>query len=97
MSTQFSIRESDRFRDQIKAIVNYYNSQRDGLGNVFFEDVNHLVQVLKTYPGIGVPAKYNRRKIFTARFPFIIYYKLDRDTVLLLAIYHSVRLNNSFM
>lgn len=97
MSTPFSIRESERFRDQIKTIINYYNLQREGLGNVFFEDVNHLVQVLKTYPGIGVTAKHNRRKIFTGRFPFIIYYKLERDTVLLLAIYHSVRLSNSSM
>jgi toxin ParE1/3/4 len=96
MSTSFAIRESETFRKQIRSIINFYNLQRQGLGDLFFDEVNNLVQILKIYPEMGVAGKHNRRKIFTRKFPFIIYYKIEKNEVLLLAIYHSVRLSNSF-
>lgn len=56
----------------LKLGYNFYESQREGLGEYFLESLYSDIESLKLYAGIH-PKFYGRFRLLSKRFPFAIY------------------------
>jgi len=76
---------------EFEEAIAWYESQREGLEQEFFEDYlvleNHLEQNPHQFPAvIGDIRRANFR-----RFPYSIFFELDQAAVFILAIFHQSR------
>jgi toxin ParE1/3/4 len=73
----------------------YFETQREGLGEVFREELNAVVDILLEFPESGrIINKKGIRKQLLSRFPYAIIYVLDEDILLILAVAHTSRKPN---
>lgn len=68
-----------------------YEEQRQGLGTEFRAQVDDLLAALSTHPQL-FPVRYrgNRRAVLR-RFPYLLWYRVEADAVILLACIHAKR------
>lgn len=69
----------------------WYESQRDGLGDEFLECVEEALQKIDLMPEMYRVVDYGIRRAFTDRFPFTIYYRIEANDVVVLGVLHSRR------
>lgn len=79
------IRMSPEAKADLKAGVNYYESQSPGLGKHFRESMIADIETLKTLAGIHA-RDYGYQRLIGRTFPFIVYYELKGTTVLIVAV-----------
>ena len=58
----------------------FYEKQRDGLGEYFFDSLFSDIDSLVLYGGIH-PKVYGYHRMLSKRFPYAIYYKLEGEAV----------------
>jgi hypothetical protein len=71
--------------------VEYYNEQLSGLGERFFDEVLHTIDVIKSFPEGWSESSENTRKAVLISFPYTLVYAIDNDTVVIIAIAHHHR------
>lgn len=59
---------------------NFYERQSTGLGEYFVDSISSDIESLKLYAGIH-PWHQGYQRVLSKRFPFAIYYYLQKDTV----------------
>jgi hypothetical protein len=59
----------------------FYEKQEAGLGTFFLDSLYSDIDSLKFYAGIHRKAHKNLHRALSKRFPFAIYYTLERETV----------------
>ena len=69
----------------------WYNRQRDGLGDGFVEAVRDLVNQIKNAPERFAVSFRNVRRAKTRRFPYIVYYRLFDDRIEIIGVLHASR------
>jgi len=67
-------------RDLIEGF-RFYEAQEAGLGSYFLAHLYADIESLKIYAGIHEKAFKNYYRLLSRRFPFAIFYALEKDTV----------------
>jgi len=65
--------------------MNFYESQKEGLGNYFLDSIASDIESLQIFHGIHVKIN-NYHRLLSKRFPYAIYYKYDDRTIYIYAI-----------
>lgn len=89
MSDRFVLRPEAEI--ELDEAYNWYEDQKEGLGESFFEYVDHmLVRISQRPQSYGIVYRDVRRAIMS-RFPYVIYYRVVSDQVIVISIFHGRR------
>src|SRR5262245_27352230 len=82
-------------KDDILEAAEWYDGQRDGLGNEFIEEVLHVLRALESNPLLHClrhPTK-NIRWRYPERFPYRVIYEVieDKHLVVVASVMHAAR------
>lgn len=75
----------------IREAVMWYESQKIGLGERFVESLNTVFTLICERPASFPIVHRDIRRALTKRFPFGVFFLLEEDTVMVLAVYHASR------
>ena len=73
------------------AAARWYEAQRQGLGAAFSEELAQVLAWLADNALIYPELFRGVRRVFAHRFPYIVYYRIAGDDVMVLAILHMRR------
>lgn len=76
---------------EIIAAIEYYDSQRSGLGAELDSDLERTLTSIVENPGLGAPFEGDNRRALLHRFPYSVVYRLLVDRVLVVAFTHLRR------
>ena len=90
------LRVEDAARNELRAIVAWYEDRRSGLGGDFFADVERTLQLIERHPKLGVsvprvPIERGTRRLPLGRFPYAIVYRETEVEIQIIAFAHSNR------
>lgn len=77
--------------DELQEAVDYYDRQRIGLGAEFDEEVEHAINGICQFPGLGAPIGGGYRRTLTSRFPYGSIYKVRNSKIVIVAVMHMNR------
>ncbi len=91
-----SLRVEDAARNELRAIVAWYEDRRLGLGGEFFADVERTLQLIEHHPGLGVsvprvPIERGTRRLPLSRFPYTVVYRETDTEIQIIAFAHTSR------
>jgi plasmid stabilization system protein ParE len=69
----------------------WYEDQRDGLGEEFHDEVQEQFEFLRQRPSGFAKWRGPYKKINLRRFPYIIVFRVVKDTVIIFSVFHSSR------
>jgi plasmid stabilization system protein ParE len=72
----------------------YYELKFTGLGDAFKEEIKRSVKRIVKYPKAWTPIDDEIRKYVMHKYPFSIYYSIDKNTLYIIAIAHQHRKPN---
>jgi plasmid stabilization system protein ParE len=72
----------------------FYEKAAPGLGDDFLADVQFAIDSVLEHPGLGAAMPDGFRRILLRRFPFSIYYAIEPDLILVVAVAHQRRAPN---
>jgi plasmid stabilization system protein ParE len=75
----------------LTAIRNWYEQQAEGLGDRFLERVGDALTVPRSSPFLYEEVRPGVHRVPLAKFPYVIVYRIRRQTVRLIAVYHVRR------
>ena len=75
----------------LKENINWYNSQRKGLGKTFYTYIKDKTKQLQNHPYSAENRYLDIRTAIVEKFPYMIHYIVDYDnkTIIVLAILHT--------
>lgn len=71
--------------------VNWYDKQKPGLGRMLIERVDEVFDRIREMPEIHAVKYRSARLALVRRFPYVICYTFDGDTVFVMAVFHGHR------
>lgn len=71
--------------------------QRKGLGKEFIDAVDEGIQFILNDPNKYSVLRKNFRRVILRRFPFGIFFSIDNDVIVIIAIWHFKRKPLSFL
>ncbi|MCK9362979.1 MAG: type II toxin-antitoxin system RelE/ParE family toxin [Syntrophales bacterium] len=69
----------------------WYEEQRDGMGNQFLDEVLSVFSVISETPLMFPVVHRNIRRALIHRFPFGVYYRVESDGIVVVAVMHGSR------
>ena len=85
MKIKFSFRANEEFLDSAK----FYEGRFVGLGKRFKKEIRKQVDLIQTHPK-SAPLKYKDIRVLAVKtFPFTIHYKIEKDFIVIVAIFHT--------
>jgi len=76
---------------EFDAAVLWYEERQPGLGSEFAAEIGRAVERAATYPE-RFPIKHNGvRCVRARRFPYSVFYRVETDRVVVLAVFHARR------
>ncbi len=72
-------------QDDIFRGVLFYESQQYGIGEYFLDGISTDIESLHLYAGIH-SVKFGFHALYSKRFPYTIYYKIEDDTIWVYAV-----------
>ncbi len=86
---------SFRFRPEVpedlQEACRWYEDKRAGLGEEFLAEVHGTLLRIEKDPELYVTSHHDIRSARLHRFPYLVHYRLLRDTILVLAIMYGGR------
>jgi plasmid stabilization system protein ParE len=77
--------------EDLEEAATWYESQRPGLGQQFLDEVLASLTTIAELP-LGYAVLYrNTRRVWMRRFPFGIFYQVENDGVIVIAVIHGSR------
>lgn len=73
------------------AAIDFYNSERAGLGYEFAEEVKDTLNRIAVFPEAWPLFSRRARRCFVRRFPYAVLYQVRDDSVLVVALLHTKR------
>ena len=81
-----------RALNNLSEIVEYYEQKQNGLGTRFAAYHKQQTEILLTMPNVGRPGKvFGTREFVLQEFPYIAVYRVRKNYVQILLIYHQAR------
>jgi plasmid stabilization system protein ParE len=78
-------------RDEIDEAYAWYERQRPGLGEGFLSAVREVLDRIQGTPEAYAQVYRDVRCGLTRRFPYGVFYRVEADRIVVLAVYHSRR------
>ncbi len=78
-------------REDLLEAFQWYESQRDGLGSDFELCVEEGIGRISTYPEASAAVYKNIRRYLVRRFPYGIFYIIENNIVVVIAVVHLKR------
>ncbi len=78
-------------RDEIDDAHDWYEQRQAGLGAAFLDEVQRVLAEIVANPARFGFAERDIREGLLTRFPYAIYYRVLRDRIRVLAVYHTAR------
>ena len=69
----------------------WYEEQRQGLGHEFLDEVLTMISSIAEAPLVYPDVYRNTRRAIINRFPFSVYFRVERATIVVVAIMHGSR------
>lgn len=69
----------------------WYEEQRQGLGHEFLDEVLTMISSIAEAPLVYPDIYRNTRRAIINRFPFSVYFRVERATIVVVAIMHGSR------
>ena len=90
------VRIEDAARNELRAVVAWYEDKQPGLGDEFFAEVEHTLDLIERHPGLGasvprVPAERGTRRLPLRRFPYTVVYREAEIEIQIVAFAHNSR------
>jgi toxin ParE1/3/4 len=76
---------------ELGATVDFYNRQRDGLGDEFADEVEQAITRIMQYPDAWSLVSKRTRRCRMSRFPNGILYQVRGETLVIIAVTHLRR------
>lgn len=76
---------------ELDEAINYYNGQLNGLGDQFYKEFENTIDLIRRVPYGWRKVGKNTRRINIKRFPFLVLYVIEDDTVLITCLAHQHR------
>jgi plasmid stabilization system protein ParE len=70
---------------------NWYEQQREGLGEEFTESVQWVLDRIAANPLIHALVLHDVRKAVVKKFPYVVYYRVRQSSVIVLSVFHTLR------
>ena len=81
---------------ELSEAVEYYNSQRNGLGYQFILEISDVIERINQFPEAWQLLSKRTRRCRTNKFPYGVVYKVYSDHILIISIMHLSRKPNSW-
>ena len=75
----------------VEAAFRWYEDERIGLGEEFVGAVEAAIDRILEFPCACPPAHRDARRYLVERFPYCLYYRLEGDGVVVIALMHAAR------
>ncbi len=75
----------------LKKSVQWYEEENQGLGIQFLHNVGEAIDLIRENPQLHSLIYKNIRRALIHRFPYGIFYIIDNDRVVVLAVFHFKR------
>jgi plasmid stabilization system protein ParE len=90
------VRVEDAARNELRAVVAWYEDKQPGLGGEFFVEVERILQLIEHHPGLGapvprVPIERGTRRLPLNRFPYTVVYRETEIEIQIVAFAHNSR------
>ena len=74
-----------------KDAYDWYELQKDGLGELFLKELDENYDKLQSFPAAYGKREGNYRHINLKKFPYVVVFKIIKTTVLVYAVFHTSR------
>lgn len=78
-------------QEQLRESVGFYGNIRGALGAAFLKEVKRGYAQLRREPLIGSPIGIGERKYVLQGYPYNLIYRIEQDTVIIIAVAHHSR------
>ena len=78
-------------RAEFDEAYDWHEEQRSGWGEVFADQVQHVLDRIAAMPRMHAAVLGNVRKAVVARFPYCVYYREEAACVRILSVFHTSR------
>jgi toxin ParE1/3/4 len=75
----------------VESAFRWYEDHRSGLGSEFLAAVDSAVSLIVSNPEIGPVVRVRVRRLVLRRFPYLLFYVIEPEEVLVLACMHASR------
>lgn len=89
MTRRFIVRP--RAGRDVQSIVEWYESQRYGLGDEFLGSLRERLETIRSYPESSPIIYRDIRRAVISRFPYVVFYVVRPTRVAVLAVLHQAR------
>lgn len=73
-------------RKEFFEAADYYEEQVVGLGDVFIDEVEKVLNVIEQQPASGTKITKTERRFLVSRFPYGIIYSIEEDQITVFAV-----------
>ena len=85
------IRVRPEAAQDLEDAAGWYEEQNRGLGHEFLEEVRRSLQRVAEQPELYPSLHRNTRRALTHRFPFGVFYRVEVDSIVVVAVMHGSR------
>ena len=87
----YNLRHTEFSENELDDAFHWYDSQGDGLGYRFLEEINSTLSRVIMNPEIYVEIKPGIRRALVKFFPYGIIFAVDKDDIMILSVAHLHR------
>lgn len=80
---------TDRAKNDIELAFEWYEKQRKGLGTEFLDSIDTALNNVLSYPDMYQVAYFDFRRCVIGRFPFSIFYIVEKDSIIIHAVFDN--------
>lgn len=92
MAPAVKLRWTEIAADDLQSVHQYLGERSPTQADAMIERILASIDVLEQYPNLGRPGRLRGiRELVVAGTPFIVFYRLQRDQVLILGVVHGAR------
>ncbi|HEX5443446.1 MAG TPA: type II toxin-antitoxin system RelE/ParE family toxin [Pirellulales bacterium] len=97
-----SLRMIAQAKAEVRSAANWYEREREGLGDDFVADIKVALDAIERSPEIyprieTTRTKRNVRRYLMRRFPYTLVYELRQDEIIVVAVSHARRRPNYWL
>ncbi len=75
----------------LKEAFEWYERQRNGLGQAFLEEIGKTLSLIQAFPSADPHMYKTCRRTLSRRFPYAIYYVHEHSDIVVIAVLHQRR------
>ncbi|HTG15940.1 MAG TPA: type II toxin-antitoxin system RelE/ParE family toxin [Blastocatellia bacterium] len=89
--TRYRIEAESSVDADIEAAFQWYESEEPGLGFEFVDELRHAYRRILNAPFKYEALRYGIRRAITRRFPYAIYFSVEGEVIVVVAVLHTAR------